>query len=219
MKQMINCPFVMRYSLLKIKLKKEMNKPNIFYRIKVTTCTYEHHCELSDTFYNVAIKSNRGRVKVNLEGMNALLLILKDMPQATPFTLRPLMLRYIHHEQPLSSQFIANFRRRVALYHARHPNFEPIPMEHAQQLLSSREISHKELEVLQNPITRLNFNNIYTKVNSGDCTLWESIEYLKECKRTIHGFDFRYRIDANKCPDGLMFMTPRNRYNLIRLEI
>jgi hypothetical protein len=57
MKQMIDYPFVMRYSLLKIKYKQEMNKPNNFYRIKVTTCTYEHHCELSDKFYNVAIKS------------------------------------------------------------------------------------------------------------------------------------------------------------------
>ena len=36
-----------------------------------------------------------------------------------------------------------------------------------------------------------------------------------ECKRTISGFYFRYKLDANKCLDGLVFMTPRNRYNLI----
>ena len=72
------------------------------------------------------------------------------------------------------------------------------------------------MEVLQNPITRVNFNNMHTRINSADCTLWETIEYLKECKRTIAGFDFRYKLDANTFSDGIMVMTPRNRYNLIR---
>ena len=114
-------------------------------------------------------------MEVNLEGRNTLLLVLKDMHQATPLTLRMLMLIYINHEQPLTSQYIANFRRRVTIYHARHPNFESVPMDHAQQLLSSKDISDKEVEVLQNPITRINFNNIHTKVNSADYTLWETI--------------------------------------------
>ena len=165
----------MKYVYVGITSEKQQQTKKI-YKIKVTTCSYENHCEFSKMFYNVAIKSERVKVKVNLEGINTLLLILKDMPQATRLTLRPLMLRYINHEHPLTSQYIANFRRRVALYHVRNPNFESIPMEHTQQLLSSRDISHKELLILQNPITRLNFNNIYTKLNSGDFTLWETIE-------------------------------------------
>jgi hypothetical protein len=89
------------------------------------------------------------------------------------------MLRFINHEQELGYKFISNFRKRVALYHARHPNFETLPMAHAQQLLSSKNISEEEMKVLQNPITKINFNKIYQKIMTSDCTLWESIEYLE----------------------------------------
>ena len=118
--------------------KKSDQKPYMFYIVKNTDSYYEHTCDLSETFYNAAIKSKRGEIKVNIDGMTALLLVLKDMPQATPITLRPLMLRYIHHWKPLSFQYIANFRHRVALYQVRHLSFEYINMDHAQKLVSPK---------------------------------------------------------------------------------
>ena len=144
----------------------------MFYKVKTTECNYEHNCESLEMFYNVTIKSKRGDIKVNIEEMSTLLLILKDIHQGTPLKLRLLMLRYIHHEQPSISQYIANFRQRLALNYVIHPTFESVPMDHAQQLLSPKENSDKEMEVLQNPISRINFNNIYTKVDSADCTFW-----------------------------------------------
>ena len=57
MKQMIDFPFMMKYSYVGITSKQKNNIPFIFYKVKVTTCIYEYHCELSETFYNVAIKS------------------------------------------------------------------------------------------------------------------------------------------------------------------
>ena len=68
---------------------KNENKPYMFCKVKVTEYNYEHHCELSETFYNVAIKSKRGKVKVSIEGIHALLPIPKDIPQATPPTFSP----------------------------------------------------------------------------------------------------------------------------------
>ena len=48
-----------------------------------------------------------------------------------PMILRPIMLKHIHHNQPLDSSLIRNFRNRVALYHARSPNIPDLTMEHA----------------------------------------------------------------------------------------
>ena len=115
--------------------------------------------------------------------MHALLLILKDVPQVKPITLRPLMLRYIHHNQPLTWTFIANFQHNVALYDARHLHFKLLPI-HAQQLVSTSDISEKEMEVLQNLITRINFSTKYMNIDSADSSLWETMEYLKEGKDT-----------------------------------
>ena len=174
-KDMIKCPFLFKYSYLKYPSKKQISqglvKPLMYYKVHITGCNYEHTCELSELFYSEAQKASRGQVKIDLDGMNALLVLLKDMPNASPQILRPIMLNYIDHKQGLDAKFIGNFRKRVALYHARLPNFQSLPMEHAQQLISTHDISSKEYKVLCNPVTRVNFNNMFRKIMRTDCTI------------------------------------------------
>ena len=39
---------------------------------------------------------------------------------------------------------------------------------------------------------------------------------MKECKESITGFDYRIQYSANGRPTGLLYMTSRMRYNLLR---
>ena len=83
------------------------------------------------------------------------------------------MLKYIHHKQPLDSSFIGNFRNRVALYHARNSNILDLAMEHAQVLVSRLDVTTEEFNILNNPLTRLNCNDIFWKVMQQDNNTWE----------------------------------------------
>ena len=50
------------------------------------------------------------------------------------------------------------------LYHARNPHFEDLPIEHAQFLVSRKDATTEELNILNNPLTRSNFNGMFRKI-------------------------------------------------------
>ena len=54
---MIDYPFKLQYWCVKYPSKPSEWKPHMFYKGKITECTYEYNCELSDILYNIAIKS------------------------------------------------------------------------------------------------------------------------------------------------------------------
>ena len=93
--------------------------------------------------------------------MNALLVILKEIQIADLRIIRRLMLKCIHHKQPLDAPFIINFRNRVVLYHARNPQYPDLPMKYAQLLVSRKELTTEEYNILNNPSTRLHFNDMF----------------------------------------------------------
>ena len=46
--------------------------------------------------------------------------------------------------------------------------------------------------------------------------VWSTLQYLKQCKDTISGFDYRILKGKRGNPTALLYMTSRMRYNLIR---
>ena len=108
----------------------KQQQTNIFYNVKITQGYYEYTCELSDLFYNQAIHEYGEHVKLNIEGMNVLLVVLKRNKASIFKKLRSLMLKYIHHKQPLDELFILNFRNRVAIYRVRNLEYQDVSMEH-----------------------------------------------------------------------------------------
>ena len=105
-KSMIDCNFLIKYSYVGYTSRKHSQKPSIFYRVKITQGHYEHTFELSKVFYNQASHVSHGYVKLNLDGMNASLVILKETPSVDPKSIRPFMLKCIYHKQPLDTAFI-----------------------------------------------------------------------------------------------------------------
>ena len=118
------------------------------------------------------------------------------------------MLKCVHYKQPLDYSLIRKFRNRVILYHARNPNILDLTMEHAQTLVSRSDVTNEEFNMLNNPLPRLNFNEMFRKVMQQDNNTWEALTLLKELKRIVAEFDYFFKLDEKNCPDVIILMTP-----------
>ena len=49
-----------------------------------------------------------------------------------------------------------------------------------------------------------------------DSNTWSAIQFLKKCKATVDGFDYRVLYNNEGIPTALLYMTSRMRYNLLR---
>ena len=219
LKEQYKCPFKIQYSHIGVSNK--LKKPNIFYHVKITILNASHTCELSTQCFRNAISCSRGKVKVSLTGMNSLLQILKVSPSTPALVLRPLLEQFVDNNTVIDCNFIRNFRTRVALYHSSMSSsidYSPeVSLDIANSLLSNKSISREEESILDNPLIRINFNEVCRKIAAQDSTTWEAFAFMKECKKTMSGFDYRIRLDKNtKRPIAMVFMTADNRKNLLR---
>ncbi len=74
-KKQYNCPFKIRCN--HIDLKANIKVPLSFLKVKVTWRNYNHTCQLSSIFYKTATQLLRGKAKLDLCGMNTLIMLLK----------------------------------------------------------------------------------------------------------------------------------------------
>ena len=153
--------------------------------MKITNVNASHTCELSTQLFRNAISSTRGRVKISLIGMNSLLQILKVSPSAPALVLRPLLEQFVDNKTVVDCNFIRNFRTRVALYHssmASDIDYSPeVSLDIANSLLSNKSISREEESILDNPLIRINFNEVCRKIAAQDSTTREAFAFMKEC--------------------------------------
>ena len=214
MKTQYQCPFVIRYSYLNIK--KNDNKPNIMYKVKITECNPKHTCQLSKQFYQQALSTSAGHTKIKLSMMNTLLMVIKTDPSTSSKALRPLLAKYLQNDIVLNSVFIRNFRQRCMSYIARHPHCCDVTIADAALMVSTKSISAEEHSVLEDPLIQTNFNSMLQDIMAEDTTTWEALAFVRRCKKTMIGFDFRIRLDDNHRPNGLIYMTPMMCSNLLR---
>jgi hypothetical protein len=74
--------------------KKQLEKPNIFYQVKITGVNYEHTCQLSTVFHGES-KQKNGTLQPDLNGLNNIISLLCEKPNLKPDLLHPLLLKYI----------------------------------------------------------------------------------------------------------------------------
>ena len=69
---------------------------------------------------------------------------------------------------------------------------------------------------IQDPMLRANFSEMFTNIMKEDKSTWTALQFLKECKNNVEGFDYMLKYGDDGKPSAVMYMTPRMRYNLIR---
>jgi hypothetical protein len=61
-----------------------------------------------------------------------------------------------------------------------------------------------------------NHTDLLRRVLAKDSSTWKAIRYLEENKKTYPGFHFRVKYSSVETPEGLIWMTPNMRENLLR---
>ena len=115
--------------------------------------------------------------------MKTLIMVLKSNPSTNARSLRPLLLPYVTKEQDITSTFIRNFRQRVAYFLALNPNFSDLSIDEVNSLVSQKYMTEEEHKVLDNPLIRINFNDMLRKIMSEDSSTWEALAFAKRCKK------------------------------------
>lgn len=95
-------------------------------------------------------------------------------------------------------------------------NHYEISIEKAGLMVSNTNISEEIHHILYDPLIRSNFNSMLKIILSQDSSTWVSIAFDRQYKKSMHGFDFKVRLDNNRIPNGIMYMTPMMQSNLLR---
>jgi len=142
--------------------------------------------------------------------------VLKSNPTIPASMFRPMLKESLPCNFEISAKYIDNFRRRVAIHHAKYPDNPTVSMEQCKALSSSGNLSEKDFIGLNDPIVRVNMNKLYANILQTDNNVWSALNFLNKCKESIPGFDYRILKARAGNPTALLYMTSRMRYNLIR---
>ena len=210
----VKCPFEIKWSLLDYK---RPYRHDIFYKVKISNIISTHHtCLMSNMSYVVAVKSTKGHTKLDLASVKTAVDVLKANPTLPTAMLRPLVKNALPQSTNLDSKFLNNFKRRVALYHVKNKGACPLTIEEGKSLTRNQNFSSSEFIGMNDPITQTNLNGMFSTIMREDTNTWSAISFLKNCKETIHGFDYRVLYSTGGIPTAILYMTSRMRYNLLR---
>ena len=209
----LGCPFFISYSLVNF-VASDM-KPNILHHARVTSVNYEHTCCMSTTSHRVAL-CRSGEGTPNLDGMNTVMSLLKEQPGLSNTLLRPLLQKYLPHYKGMDAAFLRNFRARAFNFIVRDPLNE-LTIEDVKEVASrSAFVAADEVIDLDQPILLQNFTALLRKCMQESSSTWVALRYLDETKVRVPGFDYRVHYDPEGCPDGIVWMTPDMKLNLLQ---
>jgi hypothetical protein len=208
-----DCPFFISYALMGVI--KSAKKPDVFYLARVVSVNYTHTCCMSTIAHRVALRVS-GQAQPNLEGMNSILSLLREQPGLPNTILRPLLQKYLPHYKSMDPSFMRNFRIR-ALRFIIHNTSQELSLEDVNMIAStSRPVAAEEVINLDQPILLQNFTTLLRKCMQESSNTWIAVRYLDETKDLVPGFDYRIHKDPDGCPDGIVWMTPNMKLNLLQ---
>ena len=141
--------------------------------------------------------------------------LLRQKPILQSGVLRPLIAKYLPFYKATDAKFIANFRLRAQNWLVAHGDKE-LTMEEARTLSSKRPYASDEFVMNDNPMQKQNLTTLLRKVMQEDSSTWDALRFLDQMKATNPGFDFRVKYDAHGHPEGVCWMLPEMRSDLLR---
>jgi hypothetical protein len=214
LKDIYKCPFKIRYSFVAYSKNKALKKPDILYKVKITTVNFVHTCQLTTIFHRQALQKGGG-CQPDLNGLNDIVSLLKHKPNLQCEFLRPLLAKYLPFYNARDAQFLVNFRSRVNMFVLNHGDKE-LTMEDARKLSSKRSLASDEFLLNDNPMQKQNLTDLLRKVMQEGSSTWDSLRFLQELKKSNPGFDYRVNYNDYGRPEGVCWMLPEMRSDLLR---
>jgi hypothetical protein len=214
LKSVYKCPFVIRYSYVAYCKNKALKKPDIFYHVKITNVNFQHTCQMTTIFHRQALQLSGG-LQPDLNGVNDIMSLLREKPMLRSDVLRPLLTKYLPFYKATDAQFIANFRIRAQHWLVANGDKE-LTMEEARALASKRPFASEEFLLSDDPMQKQNLTSLLRKVMQEDSCTWDALRFLTQMKSKNPGFDFRIKYDSDGRPEGVCWMLPEMRSDLLR---
>ena len=135
---------------------KKAKRPGSLYKVHVTKVTAKHTCLMSNSAYRVAKKTSQSS-KIDLTEVATAVNYLKINPHLKSRELRNLLQDCLPTYFVIDSLFLNNFRKRVAIHHAKHPDGTHLTHDVATRLTKRCSLKRNEIDELEDPLIRNNF--------------------------------------------------------------
>ena len=142
--------------------------------------------------------------------------MLKVDPHLPAKLLRPLLMNSVAQGDSVTSQYMANFRRRCAIFHATNHNSVHLTISDCVKLTNTARISAKEEDMLLVPNINKNYRDMFTTIMQSGTQTWKALAYLNKLKRELVGFDYRIHYNSEGLPDAIVWMTLQMKKNLLQ---
>jgi hypothetical protein len=172
---------------------------------------------ISTVTHRQALRSSGRRLTLDLKELNLLLMLLREKPNLDSSTLRPLLLKHLPHWRSIDSSLIQNFRNKAMAYWSKHEESDKLTMDEAEKVFNLKApLASDDMINIDDPLTKVNVRDILRKICSESNDMWMAVSFLRKMKASTPGFDYRVKYDEKGIPEGIMYMTPRMRQDLIR---
>ena len=216
MKVLYDCQFHIKMSYI-VSLR-DHRKYSAFCPARITSVHLEHNHDLSTISHRKAMRRS-GRLALDLKPLQVLLTLLREKPNLDTQTLRPLLLKHLPHYVSINSSLIRNLRLKTIAYWAIHDEEDELTMDEAERVFDlNTPLASDDIISSDDPMTKINIKNILRKICTESKDMWMAISLLEKMKESTPGFDYRvkYTTDGDRLPEGIMYMSPRMRQDLVR---
>ena len=217
LKETIQCPFCIRY-YISLPHKSEAKKcPTLLYKCRLTSISLQHTCGLTTNSHRVAIQKS-GEAQPNIQGLNDVVSLLRDRPLLPTDMLRPLLQKYLPFYSCTNAQFIGNFCWRVQLWIIKNGD-KNLLSEDINFISKRSNVGAADEELVNNSaFCRQNLTKLLRNAmqHAKDAGTWDAHAFLENLRETEPGFDFCLHRDENNNPNGICWMLPQMRSDLLR---
>lgn len=156
LKEVVCCPFKIQYSYIKKCLKK---MPNSYYQIKLTKVISGHTCGLDRESFRIA-EGKSGCTLPDLRGLSMLIDYIRENPNVSNSSLKPLIRKYVPFYQDLNSAKVNNFIARIYKFIIENPEDTELCVEDMNKITKSNPMDDQELILKDNSLLRINIRKI-----------------------------------------------------------
>ena len=217
LKDLYQCPFKINFSYVNYSTV-ECKKPSIMYRVKVTSTCFEHTCNLDTEQHRIAIQKSGRIIPENiLPGLQTLIEAVKNNPDISVETLRPLAERFIPSYSFADAKFCDNLRRRIENFLMKKGMKAQVTEQDATEILKKTRISAAEEYIdTDDPLVKDNIKELL-RMSLSSSHSWQALFFLDKIKERNPNFDYRVMKDPNNgTPLGILVMDESMRESLLR---
>jgi len=213
MKDKINCPFYVKYTIKGWSEKMRKEGHNMLqFECKITGANYQHTCGCSTVSHRIA-RTVAHRSIPKREALVDIIKMFRTSPDMQNQELREHLRTVLPSHQSLSATKLAHIRRSLLteILKAREPGCDDLDQLQGNLDGSITPVFKQFSELADDPATNVAYRELLRSSMQDTGEGWKVVRYLKDTQALIPGFVYKIREDEHGAPIGVLWMTPGMR--------